>query len=148
MAYQDVQLWLFQVNLAASVVNIGWVHHGPEAYFDQTTAEISMEAQLDMDSFGRGFHNPADHSTDMYKKYALATRIEVARCWKVGNLVGAYHALLPYALTHVEDEEIMLDIVRMLRSPAQKLTNYQIQNCVLQHLISGFSDENPENAVA
>ena len=37
MAYQDVQLWLFQLNLAASVVNIGQVHHGPEAYFDQTS---------------------------------------------------------------------------------------------------------------
>ena len=37
MAYQDVQLWLFQLNLAASVVNIGRVHHGPEAYFDQTS---------------------------------------------------------------------------------------------------------------
>ena len=117
-----------------------------DAFFDQTVAEIAMEAQLDPNKFGQGYENPANHSTAMYEKYALATRTEVARCWKVGNLVGAYHALLPYALAHVEDEEIMLDLVRMLRSPAQKLTHFQVENCVLQHLITGFSSKDSDDS--
>ena len=117
-----------------------------EAYFDQTYAEIAMEAQLDPNNFGLGFEDPANHESRMYRTYAMATRTEVARCWKVGNLLGAYHALIPYALVHPDDEELMIDIVRMLRSPAQSIYHLQVENVVLQHLLSSFSSSDPDNS--
>jgi hypothetical protein len=117
-----------------------------EAYFNQTHAEIAMEALLDLNTSKKEFEDPNDENSRLSQKYTNAACIEVARQLKSGKMLAAYHALVPYALVQPEEKYLVLDIVRMLRSPAQELHHLQLENIVLQHMLNGLSLPDPEDS--
>ena len=118
-----------------------------EVYFDQKVCEISMESQLKTVHHGRAYQDPMDPTCQQYKDYAKLTREDVAVNWKHGNILEAYHALVPYCLMHQDDLEVLLDVTRMLRSPAQLIEYAKYESLVLQTLIYEFASADPEKGI-
>ena len=56
--------------------------------------------------------------------------------WVAGDIVDTYRSLIPYAVVHTY---LLIDIARMLRSPAQIFSELKFENLILQQLISGYS---------
>ncbi len=113
-------------------------------FFDQGACEIAMEAQLEPINHGKAYQDPNDHNCKQFKEYAKLTRDDVAINWKHGNIIGAYHALVPYCLMHQDDLEVLLDVTRMLRSPCHLIEHAKYESLVLQELIYNFANSDPE----
>eukprot|EP00943_MAST-04B_sp_MAST-4B-sp1_P002206 g2206.t1 len=126
-----------------------------EVYFDQNVAEKSLLGILE----GMGGNDVNDNTSNSNTNYVSksATNVletqklnqtyakniyrDIALCWKSGNIVETYQALISYALLDFNNRMYLLfDIIKMLRSPAQIFNSLKYENLVLQNLISGYND--------
>ena len=65
---------------------------------------------------------------------------QVAKAWAAGDIVDTYRSLIPYGVVHLKEYPyLLIDIAKMLRSPAQIFSELKFENLILQQLISGYT---------